>query len=298
MDRLPFVTPVYKRDLKIEKYFIGYLHHPYVSLYTGRGCTSRCTFCLWPQTVGGHSTAPEVVGNVIEEIAWASKAFPQVKEFFFDDDTFTTTAPRGGDRARARQAGRDLVMQCQGQCAVRDPEDHARQRSSPAAGRLEFGNQQILNNIKEGHAHRHGSRVHKELPELGIKIHGTFIIGLPGETRETIEETIQFRHGDQPTHYPGLDRRAISRHISFTVRLWKTTGSMRSTRELVDERGVQIAPLRTRTSATRRFSIRSRTSIGISISALPKSRRSLPRWSAVPRRCAGACARALSSFSS
>ena len=54
MDRLPFVTPVYKRDLRLEDYYIGYLLHPYVSLYTGRGCRSRCTFCLWPQTVGGH----------------------------------------------------------------------------------------------------------------------------------------------------------------------------------------------------------------------------------------------------
>src|SRR5262245_33079252 len=52
MDQLPFVTPVYQRDLDIERYFIGYLQHPYISLYTGRGCKSRCTFCLWPQTVG------------------------------------------------------------------------------------------------------------------------------------------------------------------------------------------------------------------------------------------------------
>jgi radical SAM superfamily enzyme YgiQ (UPF0313 family) len=51
MDRLPFVTPVYKRDLRAEDYYIGYLLHPYLSLYTGRGCRSRCTFCLWPQTV-------------------------------------------------------------------------------------------------------------------------------------------------------------------------------------------------------------------------------------------------------
>ena len=54
MDMLPWVTPVYKRDLTIEKYFGGYLKHPYISFYTGRGCKSRCTFCLWPQTVGGH----------------------------------------------------------------------------------------------------------------------------------------------------------------------------------------------------------------------------------------------------
>ena len=53
----------------IENYFIGYLKHPYVSLYTGRGCKSRCTFCLWPQTVGGHRYRTRSVGHVIEEIA-------------------------------------------------------------------------------------------------------------------------------------------------------------------------------------------------------------------------------------
>ena len=55
MDDMPMVSPIYKRDLTIEKYFGGYLKHPYVSFYTGRGCKSRCTFCLWPQTVGGHN---------------------------------------------------------------------------------------------------------------------------------------------------------------------------------------------------------------------------------------------------
>jgi hypothetical protein len=37
MDQLPFVAPIYKRDLKTENYFSGYLKHPYVSIYTGRG---------------------------------------------------------------------------------------------------------------------------------------------------------------------------------------------------------------------------------------------------------------------
>ncbi len=55
MDQLPFVSPVYKRDLAIENYFIGYLKHPYLSLYTGRGCKSRCTFCLWPQVTQGRT---------------------------------------------------------------------------------------------------------------------------------------------------------------------------------------------------------------------------------------------------
>ncbi|MHB8530315.1 MAG: hypothetical protein ACYC8V_12510, partial [Caulobacteraceae bacterium] len=103
MDALPFVTPVYQRDLTIENYFLGYLKHPSISIYTGRGCKSRCTFCLWPQTVGGHRYRTRSVGHVIEEIAWAQKAFPQVREFFFDDDTFTDDLPRA--EAIARELG-------------------------------------------------------------------------------------------------------------------------------------------------------------------------------------------------
>ena len=93
MDALPFVTPIYKRDLKIEKYFIGYLKHPYVSFYTGRGCKSRCTFCLWPQTVGGHRYRTRSVGHVMDEMRWARQELPQVKEFFLTTTPSHTTRP-------------------------------------------------------------------------------------------------------------------------------------------------------------------------------------------------------------
>src|SRR5437016_3152700 len=97
MDALPFVIDVYHRDLVIEHYFIGYLLHPYVSLYTGRGCRSRCTFCLWPQTVGGHRYRTRSVEHVVAEIAQATRHFPTVKEYFFDDDTFTDDLARDID---------------------------------------------------------------------------------------------------------------------------------------------------------------------------------------------------------
>ena len=102
MDRLPFVTPVYKRDLRAEDYYIGYLLHPYLSLYTGRGCRSRCTFCLWPQTVGGHRYRTRSVASVLAEAELVRELFPQVKELFFDDDTFTD------DRGRAEEIARGL----------------------------------------------------------------------------------------------------------------------------------------------------------------------------------------------
>src|SRR5205085_10697362 len=92
---MPSVLPTYHEHLKIENYFIGYLLHPYISFYTGRGCPAKCHFCLWPQTIGGHkyrTKSPEVV---IREMAEGKELFPQVREWMFDDDTFTI------DRARA-----------------------------------------------------------------------------------------------------------------------------------------------------------------------------------------------------
>ena len=63
------MADVYKRDLAIEKYFIGYLQHPYVSLYTGRGCPAQCTFCLWPQTIGGHKDRVRSPQHVADQVA-------------------------------------------------------------------------------------------------------------------------------------------------------------------------------------------------------------------------------------
>src|SRR5271156_5019536 len=193
MDLLPFVTPVYRRDLDIANYFNGYLKHPYMSLYTGRGCKSRCTFCLWPQTVGGHRYRKRSVGHVVEEIAWAKKAFPEVKEFFFDDDTFTDDLPRA--EAIARELGKlGVVWSCNAKANV--PRAALKVMRDNGLRLLlvgyETGNQQILYNIKKGMRIDVAKRFTKDCRDLGIVIHGTFIMGLPGETQETIRETIAF----------------------------------------------------------------------------------------------------------
>jgi len=193
MDCLPFVTPVFKRDLVIENYFSGYLRHPYISFYTGRGCKSRCSFCLWPQTIGGHRYRTRSVGNVIEELSWAKKAFPQVKEFFFDDDTLTDDLPRV--EALAREIGKlGIVWSCNAKANV--PRTSLKVMKDNGLRLLvvgyESGNQQILYNIKKGMRVDVAKRFSKDCRELGIVNHGTFILGLPGETKETIEETIRF----------------------------------------------------------------------------------------------------------
>jgi radical SAM superfamily enzyme YgiQ (UPF0313 family) len=62
----------------------------------------------------------------------------------------------------------------------------------------ESGNAQILKNIKKGVALETARRFTKDCHKLGILIHGTFILGLPGETRETIQETMRFAREMNP----------------------------------------------------------------------------------------------------
>jgi hopanoid biosynthesis associated radical SAM protein HpnJ len=243
MDRLPFVTEVYKRDLRIEDYFIGYLKHPYISLYTGRGCKSRCTFCLWPQTVGGHRYRVRSTAHVIEEIRLAKSYFPQVREFFFDDDTFTDNLPRA--EAIARELGKlGVTWSCNAKANV--PRETLKVLKDNGLRLLlvgyESGNQQILHNIKKGMRIEVAKRFSRDCRELGITIHGTFILGLPGETKETIEETVRFALEVNPhtlqvslaAPYPGTEL-----YAQAVENGWLDTAHA----ELVDEHGIQIAPL-------------------------------------------------------
>jgi hopanoid biosynthesis associated radical SAM protein HpnJ len=243
MDELGWVTPVYKRDLTIENYFGGYLLHPYLSFYTGRGCKSRCTFCLWPQTVGGHRYRVRTVADVVAETRWARRAFPQVKEFFFDDDTLTDNLPRVEELAV--QLGKlGVVWSCNAKANV--PRKTLAIMKDNGLRLLlvgyESGNQQILFNIKKGMRVEFARRFTRDCHELGILIHGTFILGLPGETRETIQETLKFAKEINPhtiqvslaAPYPG----------TFLYRQAKENGWLYNEEiDLLTQQGTQIAPL-------------------------------------------------------
>jgi radical SAM superfamily enzyme YgiQ (UPF0313 family) len=106
----------------------------------------------------------------------------------------------------------------------------------------EPGNQQILHNIKKGMRVDFARKFTKDCRALGITIHGTFIMGLRGETKETIEETIDFATEINPhtiqvslaAPYPG----------TFLFNQAMQNGWLDDAHaELVNEDGVQIAPL-------------------------------------------------------
>jgi hopanoid biosynthesis associated radical SAM protein HpnJ len=241
MDQLPSVLPVYKQ-LKVEKYFGGYLNHPYMSWYTGRGCKSRCTFCLWPQTIGGHKYRAQSIERVVEDVKYVMKEFPQVKEIFFDDDTLTDDHPRVEALARAL-GPLGVTWSCNAKANV--PRKTLEVMKENGLRLLlvgyESGNQKILHNIKKGLLVDVARRFAKDCRELGIIVHGTFILGLPGETRETIQETLQFAKDVNPrtlqvslaAPYPG----------TFLYKQAKENGWFASDMDLLTDDGTQIAPL-------------------------------------------------------
>jgi hopanoid biosynthesis associated radical SAM protein HpnJ len=240
LDALPHVTDIYKRDLDVTKYNVPFLLYPYVSLYTTRGCPAMCTFCLWPQTLSGHPWRKRSTDDVAREMANAKQTWPNVKEFFFDDDTFNI------QKARTIELCEKLKpLGLTWSCTSRVTTDFETLKAMKEAGcRLlivgyESGDQQILKNIKKGATVERARQFTKDCHKLGLVIHGDFIMGLPGETHETINNTIAFaKELDVETiqvsvahAYPGTEL------YDYAVK----NGFMVADNKMVDEGGHQLA---------------------------------------------------------
>ncbi|MCL4401229.1 MAG: radical SAM protein, partial [Acidobacteria bacterium] len=193
LDALPWVTKVYQRDLDVTRYNVPFLQNPFLALYTSRGCPAMCTFCLWPQTHSGHRWRLRSAADIANEIRFAREAFPQVKEIFFDDDTFNYRRDRTIELCRHLKP-----VGFTWSCTSRVTTDYETLKAMKEAGcRLlivgyESGDPQILKNIKKGATIEMAERFTANCKKLGLVVHGDFIIGLPGETRDTIRRTVDF----------------------------------------------------------------------------------------------------------
>ncbi len=241
LDALPDVTDVYYRDLDPRRYSVPFLLYPFVSLYTTRGCPAQCTFCLWPQTLSGHAWRKRSPQRVAAELARAREYWPWVKEFFFDDDTFNIQKARTLELCEAIKP-----LKLTWSCTSRVTTDFETLKAMREAGcRLlivgyESGDQQILKNIKKGATVERARQFTKDCHRLGLTIHGDFILGLPGETRESIRTTIDFaKELDVETiqvsvahAYPGTELFDAARKNGWI-----------SNERMVDEGGHQLAHL-------------------------------------------------------
>ncbi|MDD5416745.1 MAG: radical SAM protein [Candidatus Aenigmarchaeota archaeon] len=195
LDDIPFVSEIYKRFLKIEDYRYALAQHPMMQVMSSRGCPNMCTFCVYPQTLMGHAFRPRSAENFVKELIWISKNFHGLKEIFVEDDTFTVDKERV---LKICKLIKDNDLKIKWSANVRaDVPYETLQAMKDAGCRMvivgyESGNQSILNTIKKGITIQMAEDFTINAKKAGLKIFGCFMIGLPGETKETIEETFQF----------------------------------------------------------------------------------------------------------
>jgi radical SAM superfamily enzyme YgiQ (UPF0313 family) len=195
LDEMPFVSKVYKKHLDMRNYFLSQSLFPVVQIFTGRGCPHRCTFCSWPETLMGRKYRMRSVGNLVAELEYIRDELPEVKEIFFEDDTFTI------DERRVRVVCDEIIrrkLKVVWSCNARADLSYETLRAMRDAGcRLiivgyESGNDGILKNIGKAVDTARMRAFTKDARKVGLMIHGDFIIGLPGETHKTARQTIDF----------------------------------------------------------------------------------------------------------
>ncbi len=193
LDKIPFVSPIYKRDLPLRKYHLPFTLHPYLAIYAGRGCPNQCTFCLWPQTFTGRVYRKRSIGNIIEEVKWLKKNLPQVKEIFIDDDTFTINkrwVEEFCDKLKPLKVTWSVNARADLNFSLLKKMKEAGCRVLVVG--YESGDDKILKNIKKGITVFQMKKFTREAKRADLMIHGTFVLGLPGETKKTIKKTYQF----------------------------------------------------------------------------------------------------------
>ncbi len=202
LDGLPFVSEVYKRHLNIRDYFLNYSLYPMVQIFTGRGCPYKCTFCSWPQSLMGKKYRVRSVEDLLDELEWIEGNLPEVKEVFLEDDTFTISKNRVLEFCKGYvERGLDISWSCNARADTLDPETMKEMRRTNCRFLItgfESADDEILKNIKKGFTVELAREFAKNVKSAGLLLHADFIIGLPGETKATIEKTKKFIRGIKP----------------------------------------------------------------------------------------------------
>lgn len=202
LNELPFVSKVYKKHLNVYDYFLNYSLYPMVQIFTGRGCPHQCTFCSWPQTFMGRKYRVRSIENILDELEWIEEDLPEIKEVFLEDDTFTINKRRVLEFCKEyRKRKLNITWSCNARVDTLDLETMKEMKKANCRFLIvgfESANNEILNNIKKGFNIKTARDFAKNVKRSGLLLHADFIIGLPGETKETVEKTLKFIKDIEP----------------------------------------------------------------------------------------------------
>lgn len=194
VNELPF--PAWQH-IKPEWYHDAGKLYPFLTLYTGRGCFGLCTFCRETQVLNGRICRFRDAQKVVDEMEYDLKLFPQIREIMFETDTFTAS-PKHVREVCEEIIKRGLNKRISWSCNVRvDIKLDLLPLMKEAGCRMlmigfEFGTQEALDAVKKGTTLKQAREFAETASKLGFTLHGCFMFGAPGETRETARKTIEF----------------------------------------------------------------------------------------------------------
>ena len=190
MDDFPFPA---RHLFDMPKYETHLYKEPSFLMISSRGCPHQCTFCLWPQTMYGHFFRARSAKNVVDEMELLVKKH-NAREICFDDDTFTIGKKRVleiCDEIKRRKL--NVEWSCFGRVGL----DEETLRAMKSAGcehiryGVESGSQEVLDRCRKNVKIQQIKDTFKLTKKVGIRDYGTFMIGLPGETWESVNKTIK-----------------------------------------------------------------------------------------------------------
>lgn len=195
LDELPFVSEVYKKYLDIKDYFYAHVNYPTVSIFASRGCPSRCFYCMYSQVMFGKRYRRRSAKSLFDECVYITQNFPEVKEILIDDDNFVV------DQDNVKEFCRLMIenkVKLKWIVQVRVTLQYDTMVLMKKAGcklivaGFESGNQQILDNMHKSITLEQSLKFNENAKKAKLRVHGCFMVGNPGETKETMMETLEF----------------------------------------------------------------------------------------------------------
>lgn len=195
LDELPFVSKVYKKYLDINDYFYAHVSYPTISIFSSRGCPSKCFYCMYSQVMFGKGFRKRSAENLFEECVYIKNNFTDVKEILIDDDNFAV------DQENVKAFCRLLInnkVNLKWTVQVRVTLEYDTMLLMKKAGckllvaGFESGNQNILDNMHKGITLEQSLNFNSAAKKAKLRVHGCFMVGNPGETKETMIQTLNF----------------------------------------------------------------------------------------------------------
>jgi len=228
LDELPY--PAY-HQLPMYNYndAVCALPHPGIQMWTSRGCPYHCIFCAWPQIMyANHKYRVRDPKLLIDEMEYLVKKY-KFKAVYFDDDTVNIGKKRMltiCEEIKKRNLGVPWAIMARADTMDREIlEAMADSGLYAVKYGVESGTQALVDGIKKNLDLKKVEEIVRITKELGIKTHLTFTFGLPGETKETIQKTIDYALELDPTNlqfsilspFPGSEYYRIAKEKGYLL---------------------------------------------------------------------------------